>query len=82
MRIMPRSSSTPLVFPVFKYVYPRLWPIAFLAFGLLAAGGTHVSFELAGLRINSHNLMWFLMALAHADVFWRGRNGAEPQPHH
>ncbi len=74
-------SSSPRGSPVFKYLYPRLWPIVFLAFGLLAAGGTHVSFELAGLRITSHNLMWFLMALAHVDVFWRGRNGV-PQPQH
>jgi len=67
---------------VFKFFYPRIWPVAFLAFGLLAASGTHVSFEIAGLRITSHNLMWFLMALAHADVFWRGRNGAPAPQHH
>lgn len=67
---------------MFKFLYPRIWPIAFLAFGLLAASGTHVSFELAGLRVNSHNLMWFMMALAHADVFWRGRYGAPAPQHH
>ena len=67
---------------MFKFLYPRIWPIAFLVFGLLAASGTHVSFELAGLRISSHNLMWFMMTLAHADVFWRGRNGVPAPQHH
>lgn len=67
---------------VFKYCYPRIWPIAFLAFGLIAASGGHIHYEVADLEITSHNLMWFCMALAHADVFWRGRNGAARHAHH
>ncbi len=57
-----------------KYIYPRVWPIAFLLFGLLAATGTHMNYSLGPLNISSHNLMWFMMALAHADVFWRGQD--------
>ncbi len=57
-----------------KFVYPRIWPIAFLVCGLLAATGTHISYSLGPVHISSHNLMWFMMALAHADVFWRGGN--------
>ena len=60
-----------------KFIYPRIWPIAFLVFGLLAATGTHISYSVGAVTISSHNLMWFMMALAHADVFWRGQ-GAFP----
>ncbi|MDE0052684.1 MAG: hypothetical protein OXP28_16630 [Gammaproteobacteria bacterium] len=66
-----------------KYVYPRIWPIAFLVFGLLAATGTHIHYSVGPLNIASHNLMWFMMALAHADVFWRPREAfPRPDQHH
>ena len=56
---------------MFNFIYPRIWPIIFVALGLMAAIGMHIHFEVLGLTINSHNLMWFLMAGAHADVLWR-----------
>ena len=65
-----------------KYIYPRIWPIAFLVFGLLAATGTHMSYSAGPVTISSHNLMWFIMALAHADVFWRRREAFPHRGHH
>ena len=56
---------------VFKFIYPRIWPIVCLTMGLVAALGTHIHFNFMGLSITSHNLMWFAMALAHADVYWK-----------
>ncbi len=56
---------------MFNFIYPRMWPFIFIAFGVMAATGTHINFELLGLSINSHNLMWFMMAFAHADVLWK-----------
>ncbi len=58
---------------MFMFIYPRIWPIAFLAVGLATTLGSHVHFNVLGLSIGSHNVMWFAMALAHADVFWRKR---------
>ncbi|HAO55277.1 MAG TPA: hypothetical protein DCR03_06685 [Gammaproteobacteria bacterium] len=55
---------------MFRKYYRRSWPFIFLAFGLLSATGTHIHFNLAGLAVTGHNLMWFLMAFAHAHVFW------------
>lgn len=54
-----------------KY-YGFLWPVIFISFGIVALSGTHIHFKLAGLNITGHVLMWFLMGLAHADIFWRG----------
>ena len=65
-----------------KYVYPRIWPLAFLVFGLLAASGTHLHYSIGPITISSHNLMWFMMALAHADVFWRGGNAFPHRARH
>ncbi len=58
---------------MFKTIYGRIWPIVFLAFGVFAASGAHWHFEVWGLSINLHNLMWFVMAAAHADKFWPRR---------
>ena len=52
--------------------YPYIWPVAFIAMGILVSTGTHVHFEIAGLDLTTHTLMWFMMGLAHADIFWRG----------
>ncbi len=52
--------------------YPYIWPIAFLVFGVTSTVNPHMHFKVFGLDIDGHNLMWFLMALAHADIFWRG----------
>ena len=57
-----------------RKLYRRSWPFIFLAFGLLAASGTHIHYEVGSLQITGHNLMWFLMALAHAHVFWPDRS--------
>ena len=65
-----------------EYVYPRIWPIVFLVFGLLAATGTHISYSVGPVTLSSHNLMWFMMALAHADVFWRGRDAFARRARH
>ena len=65
-----------------KYVYPRIWPIAFLGLGLLAATGTHIHYSIGPVTLSSHNLMWFMMALAHADVFWRGRDAFSRRGQH
>ena len=59
---------------MFRKYYRRLWPFVFLAFGLVSATGTHIHYDVAGLSITGHNLMWFLMALAHAHVFWPDRS--------
>ncbi len=56
-----------------KTLYGRIWPIAFVGLGLFAASGQHLHFEVWGLAINMHNLMWFAMAAAHADKFWPRR---------
>ena len=66
--------------------YPRIWPFVFLAGGITSSiWGGHLHFTLAGetLMLNMHTLMWFLMAFAHMDVFWRGRaaeNAEKPSP--
>ena len=65
-----------------KYLYPRTRPIAFLVFGLLAATATRISYSAGPVTISFHNLMWFIMALAHADVFWRGRDAFALDRHH
>ena len=57
--------------------YRRLWPIVFVVLGLAAASGTHFHLDLFGLSINLHNLMWFLMAAAHAHVYFPARD-AQP----
>ena len=64
-------------------MYPRIWPFVFLAGGVVSSiWGGHLHFTLLGeaRMVNLHTLMWFLMALAHMDVFWRGRNGGKPSP--
>ncbi|MYD43634.1 MAG: hypothetical protein F4W90_07050 [Gammaproteobacteria bacterium] len=53
-------------------VYPYIWPIAFILMGFIALNDPHMHFSLWGLHLSAHNLMWFMMGLAHADIFWRG----------
>ena len=62
-------------------IYPRVWPILFLAGGIVSAiWGSHLHLRIFGemVMVNLHTWMWFLMALAHADVFWRRRRRASP----
>lgn len=54
---------------VTQLFYRRIWPIVFLFFGILAVSGMH-HVSLFGLHVNLHALMWFLMAAAHAHVFF------------
>lgn len=59
---------------MFKRIYPRVWPFVFLGFGLYAvAADGHPHFQLFGRMVDLHVLMWFVMALAHADVLWNRR---------
>ena len=64
-------------------IYPKIWPIAFLAGGILTMiWGGHLHVRIFGemIMVNLHTWMWFLMALAHAEVFWRphGHNSTKP----
>lgn len=52
--------------------YPYVWPIAFILMGFFALQDAHMHFTIFGLELTGHNLMWFMMGLAHADIFWRG----------
>lgn len=64
-------------------IYPRVWPILFVAGGIISATwGGHLHLNIFGemVMVNLHTWMWFLMALAHADVFWRRHNHAPPPP--
>ena len=57
-----------------RRIYSLIWPLAFLTCGIisLAADG-HVHFMVFGKAVNLHTLMWFMMAAAHADGIWGGR---------
>ena len=57
--------------------YRRLWPLVFLALGVMAASDVHFHIDLFGLLINLHNLMWFLMAAAHAHVYFPNREAPD-----
>lgn len=57
----------------FGKVYIRIWPVIFLVFGILGLAGVHLHYEIWGMHISGHSLMWIFMAAAHADVFWGGR---------
>ncbi len=67
-----------------KRTYPKIWPFVFLAGGITASiWGGHLHFNIFGeaFMLNLHTMMWFLMAFAHAEVFWRHRGGDEkPSP--
>ena len=52
-------------------IYPYVWPVAFIAVGVISLAEGHLHFELFGASISGHTLMWFMMGLAHADIFWR-----------
>jgi len=56
----------------FGKVYPYIWPVAFIVMGIVAINEPHMHFTLFGVNLDSHNLIWFMMGLAHADIFWRG----------
>ena len=61
---------------MFKRAYPMIWPVVFLAGGIVSVvWGGHLHFKIFGemVMINLHTWMWFLMAAAHADAFWRRR---------
>ena len=61
--------------------YPLIWPFVFLAGGIVAvASGGHFHFTVFGATVSLHTLMWFVMALAHADVIWRWRQAKPPGP--
>lgn len=53
-------------------VYPYFWPVAFITMGFIALFEPHLHFTVFGKNISGHTLMWFMMGLAHADIFWRG----------
>lgn len=52
-------------------VYPFVWPFAFILMGFWSLFSAHPHFEVLGFHISAHSLMWFMMGLAHADIFWR-----------
>ena len=59
---------------MFKLAYPMIWPVVFLTGGILSVVyGGHLHLPIFGetVMVNLHNWMWFLMAAAHAEVFWR-----------
>ena len=53
-----------------RKIYSRVWPIVFLVFGILELAGIHLHYELWGMHIMGHSLMWIFMAAAHAEAFW------------
>ena len=53
-------------------IYPYIWPFAFIVMGFVSLSQSHIHFNVFGLDLDGHNLMWFMMGLAHADIFWRG----------
>ena len=64
---------------MFKLAYPMIWPVVFLTGGIVSTvWGGHLHFTVFGemVMINLHTWMWFLMAAAHADAFWRRRRPA------
>ena len=57
---------------IFGTVYPYVWPVAFIVMGVIALNSPHMQFTIFDTTITGHALMWFMMGLAHADIFWRG----------
>ena len=55
----------------FRTACRMIWPVAFITMGCLMLAGVHLHFSVFGLKFNAHILMWFMMGLAHADIFWR-----------
>ena len=68
---------------MFKLAYPMIWPVVFLTGGIVSAvWGGHLHLTIFGemVMVNLHTWMWFLMAAAHADAFWRRRRARSPSP--
>ncbi len=62
-----------------KRAYKIVWPFAFLAGGIVAVTADgHVHFSIFGIGMDLHSLMWFLMAMAHADALWGWKRRSQP----